>query len=121
MRDLPKVSTSGRPAGIRTGRPGRPGDQDPGPPRHHRLGETDPDRGRREPPNFDVALAVESGADAIVLDGMQGGTAATQDVFIEHVGIPILAAIPQALASPQELGMHREVRPYRLGRHPQRG
>ena len=86
-----------------------------------RLGEADPDRGRREPPNFDVALAVESGADAIVLDGMQGGTAATQDVFIEHVGIPILAAIPQALASPQELGMHREVRPHRLGRHPQRG
>ena len=43
---------------------------------------------------FDVALAVKAGADAIVLDGMQGGTAATQDVFIEHVGIPILAAIP---------------------------
>ena len=45
----------------------------------------------------------------IVLDGMQGGTAATQDVFIEHVGIPILAAIPQAVESLQELGMHREV------------
>jgi glutamate synthase domain-containing protein 2 len=24
----------------------------------------------------------------VVIDGMQGGTAATQDVFIEHVGIP---------------------------------
>ena len=58
---------------------------------------------------YDVALAVKSGADAIVLDGMQGGTAATQDVFIEHVGIPILAAIPQAVQSLQELGMHREV------------
>src|SRR5436305_7826404 len=45
---------------------------------------------------YDVQLAVKAGADAIVLDGMQGGTAATQDVFIEHVGIPILAAIPQA-------------------------
>jgi glutamate synthase domain-containing protein 2 len=33
----------------------------------------------------------------IVLDGMQGGTAATQEVFIEHVGIPILPAIPQAV------------------------
>src|SRR5437764_412646 len=41
--------------------------------------------------------------------GMQGGTAATQDVFIEHVGIPILAAIPQAVESLVELGMHREV------------
>ncbi len=58
---------------------------------------------------YDVALAVKAGADAIVLDGMQGGTAATQDVFIEHVGIPILAAIPQAVESLQELGMHREV------------
>src|SRR5438094_7462423 len=58
---------------------------------------------------YDVALAVKAGADAIVLDGMQGGTAATQEVFIEHVGIPILAAIPQAVQSLQELGMHRQV------------
>src|SRR3954469_1265131 len=40
----------------------------------------------------DVKLAVKSGADVIVLDGMQGGTAATQDVFIEHVGIPTMPA-----------------------------
>lgn len=33
----------------------------------------------------------------MVLDGMQGGTAATQDVFIEHVGIPTIAAIPEAV------------------------
>src|ERR1700684_2222330 len=58
---------------------------------------------------YDVALAVKAGADAIVLDGMQGGTAATQEVFIEHVGIPILAAIPQAVESLMDLGMHREV------------
>ena len=58
---------------------------------------------------FDVALAVKAGADVIVLDGMEGGTAATQEVFIEHVGIPILAAIPEAVRSLQELGMHREV------------
>jgi glutamate synthase domain-containing protein 2 len=44
-----------------------------------------------------------------VLDGMHGGTAATQEVFIEHVGIPILAAIPQAVESLQELDMHRRV------------
>lgn len=58
---------------------------------------------------FDVALAVKSGADVVVLDGMQGGTAATQDVFIEHAGIPILAAIPQAVEALEELGLHREV------------
>jgi glutamate synthase domain-containing protein 2 len=40
---------------------------------------------------------------------MQGGTAATQDVFIEHVGIPILAAIRNAVQSLQDLGMHRKV------------
>ena len=58
---------------------------------------------------FDVALAVKAGADVIVLDGMEGGTAASQEVFIEHVGIPILAAIPEAVRSLQDLGMHREV------------
>jgi glutamate synthase domain-containing protein 2 len=60
-------------------------------------------------PSYDVALAVKSGADAIVLDGMQGGTAATQDVLIEHVGIPTLAAIPPAVQALQELDMHRKV------------
>ena len=60
-------------------------------------------------PYFDTALAVKSGADVVVLDGMQGGTAATQEVFIEHVGIPILAAIRPAVQALQELGMHRHV------------
>jgi len=60
-------------------------------------------------PYYDVALAVKAGADVIVLDGMQGGTAATQEVFIEHVGIPILAAIRPAVQALQELGMHRKV------------
>src|ERR671923_961808 len=60
-------------------------------------------------PYFDTALAVKSGADVVVLDGMQGGTAATQDVFIEHAGIPTLAAIRPAVDALQELGVHREV------------
>ena len=60
-------------------------------------------------PYYDVALAVKSGADVVVLDGMQGGTAATQDVFIEHVGIPILAAIRPAVQALQDLGMHHKV------------
>ena len=58
---------------------------------------------------FDVALAVKAGADAIVLDGMQGGTGATQDVFIEHVGIPTLPAVRLAVEALQELDMHRKV------------
>jgi len=60
-------------------------------------------------PYYDVQLAIKAGADAIVLDGMQGGTAATQDVFIEHAGIPTLAALPLAVEALEELGMHRRV------------
>jgi glutamate synthase domain-containing protein 2 len=60
-------------------------------------------------PYFDVALAVKAGADVVVIDGMQGGTAATQDVFIEHVGIPTLACIRPAVKALQDLGLHREV------------
>ncbi|MGH1356209.1 MAG: FMN-binding glutamate synthase family protein [Thalassovita sp.] len=60
-------------------------------------------------PYYDTALAVKAGADVIVLDGMQGGTAATQDVFIEHVGQPTLACIRPAVQALQDLGMHREV------------
>jgi glutamate synthase domain-containing protein 2 len=58
-------------------------------------------------PYYDTKLAVAAGADVVVLDGMQGGTAATQDVFIEHVGIPTLAAIPPAVDALAELGLHR--------------
>jgi glutamate synthase domain-containing protein 2 len=60
-------------------------------------------------PYYDTALAVKSGADVVVLDGMQGGTAATQEVFIENVGIPILSAIRPAVQALQDLGMHRKV------------
>jgi glutamate synthase domain-containing protein 2 len=60
-------------------------------------------------PYYDTQLAVKAGADVIVLDGMQGGTAATQDVFIEHVGLPTLACIREAVEALQEMGMHREV------------
>ncbi|REE04170.1 N-methylglutamate synthase subunit C precursor [Citricoccus muralis] len=60
-------------------------------------------------PYYDTALAVKSGADVVVVDGMQGGTAATQQVFIENVGIPTLAAIPEAVRALRDLGMHRKV------------
>lgn len=60
-------------------------------------------------PYYDTTLAVKAGADVVVLDGMQGGTAATQDVFIEHVGLPTLACIRPAVQALQDMGMHREV------------
>ena len=60
-------------------------------------------------PYYDTALSVKAGADVIVIDGMQGGTAATQEVFIEHVGQPTLACIRPAVEALQELKMHRKV------------
>jgi glutamate synthase domain-containing protein 2 len=57
----------------------------------------------------DVKLAVHSGADVVVVDGMQGGTAATQTVFIENVGIPTLAALRQAVDALEEMNMRGKV------------
>ncbi|MQA03218.1 MAG: FMN-binding glutamate synthase family protein [Streptosporangiales bacterium] len=57
----------------------------------------------------DVKLAVAAGADAVVVDGMQGGTGATQDVFIEHAGIPSLPAVRLAAEALREVGKEDEV------------
>jgi glutamate synthase domain-containing protein 2 len=51
----------------------------------------------------DVKLAVKAGADVVVVDGMQGGTAATQQVFIEHTGIPTLPAVRLAVEALEEM------------------
>src|SRR6202789_3604940 len=59
--------------------------------------------------DHDVKLAVAAGADVVVVDGMQGGTAATQDVFIEHTGIPTLPAVRMAATALEEIGMRGEV------------
>ena len=60
-------------------------------------------------PYYDTALAVKAGADVVVLDGMQGGTAATQEVFIENVGQPTLACVRPAVDALQDLDQHRKV------------
>ncbi|MGJ3250543.1 MAG: FMN-binding glutamate synthase family protein [Elainellaceae cyanobacterium] len=57
----------------------------------------------------DVKLAVKAGADVIVLDGMEGGTAATQSIFQEHSGIPTLPAVVQAVDALKEIGVYGEV------------
>ncbi|HLL09360.1 MAG TPA: FMN-binding glutamate synthase family protein [Nocardioidaceae bacterium] len=57
----------------------------------------------------DVKLAVAAGADVVVVDGMQGGTGATQDVFIEHAGIPTLPAVRLAAEALREVGKQDEV------------
>jgi len=57
----------------------------------------------------DVKLAVKAGADVVVIDGMQGGTAAAQQVFIEHSGIPTLAALRLAVEALEEMNAVGEV------------
>jgi glutamate synthase domain-containing protein 2 len=57
----------------------------------------------------DVKLAVAAGADVVVVDGMQGGTGATQTVFIEHAGIPTLPAVRIAAEALRDLGKSHEV------------
>ena len=60
-------------------------------------------------PYYDTLLAVKAGADVVVVDGMQGATAATQECFIEHVGIPTLAAVKEAVRALKTIDMHRVV------------
>lgn len=57
----------------------------------------------------DVKLVCAAGADVVVVDGMVGGTAATQEVFMEHAGIPTLAAVRQADQALREIGMEDDV------------
>ncbi len=57
----------------------------------------------------DVKLCVAAGADVVVVDGLQGGTAATQDIFLEHTGIPTMPAVRQAAEALRELGKQDEV------------
>ncbi len=57
----------------------------------------------------DVKLACHAGADVVVVDGMVGGTAATQEVFMEHAGIPTLAAVRQAADALREIDMDDRV------------
>ena len=71
-------------------------------------------------PYYDTALAVKAGADVVVLDGMQGGTAATQDVFIEHCGIPTLGGDPAGRAGAAGARHAPQGAADRLRRHPQR-
>src|SRR6476660_8311319 len=54
----------------------------------------------------DVKLAAKAGADVVVVDGMEGGTGASPDLLQEHTGIPTLAAVCEARAALEELGLY---------------
>ena len=57
----------------------------------------------------DVKLAAKAGADVIVVDGMEGGTGASAEICQEHTGVPTLAAVCEARAALEDLGLYGEV------------
>ena len=54
----------------------------------------------------DVRLAAKAGADVIVVDGMEGGTGASPELLQEHTGIPTLAAVCEARAALEDIGLY---------------
>jgi glutamate synthase domain-containing protein 2 len=57
----------------------------------------------------DVRLAAKAGADVVVVDGMEGGTAASPELLQEHTGIPTLAAVCEARAALEDIGLYGKV------------
>src|SRR5215470_4779104 len=57
----------------------------------------------------DVKLAAKAGADVVVIDGMEGGTGASPELLQEHTGIPTLAAVCEARAALEDIGLYGEV------------
>ena len=68
----------------------------------------------------DVKLAAKCGADVIVVDGMEGGTAASPEILQDHTGIPTLAAIVEARRGLEDIGPVRPGPDHRGRRHPVR-
>jgi hypothetical protein len=87
-------------AASRLDGPGRPRDQDPRAARDHGLGEADLREGRRDADVLRRAARGEGGRGRDRRRRHAGRTAATQDVFIEHVGIPTLPATRIAARRP---------------------
>jgi methylamine---glutamate N-methyltransferase subunit C len=57
----------------------------------------------------DVRLAAKAGADVVVVDGMEGGTGASPELLQEHTGIPTFAAVCEARAALEDIGMFGKV------------
>lgn len=61
-------------------------------------------------PYYDTAVAAKTGADVVVVDGMEGGTGASPELLLDHTGVPLLAAIPAARRALDECGMSGKVK-----------
>ncbi|SVA15572.1 uncharacterized protein METZ01_LOCUS68426 [marine metagenome] len=57
----------------------------------------------------DIKIAAKDGFDFVELDGMQGSTGAGSSEVIDHVGIPTLPAIIEALEALEEIGARQKI------------
>ena len=57
----------------------------------------------------DVKIAAKTGGDGIVIDGSEAGTGAAPVVASNHLGIPTLPAVVQAVRALEEMGVKDEV------------
>ena len=63
----------------------------------------------------DIKIAVKDGFDFVELDGMQGATGAGSSEVIDHVGIPTLPAIIEALDALAEIGRRQDIQIVLMG------
>ena len=63
----------------------------------------------------DIKIAVKDGFDFVELDGMQGATGAGSSEVIDHVGIPTLPAIVEALEALEEIGRRQDIQIVLMG------
>lgn len=57
----------------------------------------------------DVKIAIKIGFDGIILDGCQGGTGAAPVMAADHLGIPTMPALVQAVKTMEEMGVKDEM------------
>lgn len=57
----------------------------------------------------DVKIAAKAGADAVVVDGMEGGTGAGPEIVLNNAGTPTLSATVRASEALREIGLKKEV------------
>ncbi len=57
----------------------------------------------------DVRLAAKAGADVIVIDGLEGASAASPVLLFDHTGVPTLAAIVEAREALIDIGKYGEI------------
>jgi len=57
----------------------------------------------------DVRLAAKSGADVIAIDGMEGATAASPLLLLDHTGVPTLAAVVEAREALIDIGRYGDI------------